>query len=134
MCRFNWPSAVVVLSAAVLLAVVGCSPAADVSGSVSYDGTPVADGSITFVPADGQTPTAGGTVKDGKYACRVPVGAMKVSITSAKEVGRKKLYQTKDSPDMPVMKEVLPEKYNMKTQLTYEVTAGTQVKDFTLPK
>ena len=32
------------------------------------------------------------------------------------------------------MKEVLPEKYNMKTELTYDVKAGTQVKDFALPK
>ena len=122
--------------AVALLAVVGCGPGdnmADVSGTVSYNGEPVADGSISFTPADGKTPTAGGNVKDGKYSCKVPVGPMKVSVTSAKEVGRKKLYG-KDGPDMPVMKEVLPEKYNMKTELTYEVKAGSQVKDFPLTK
>jgi hypothetical protein len=123
--------------AGVFLLACGCGPGdntAEVSGTVTYDGVPVANGSITFTPADGLSPTAGGNVVDGKYTCRVPIGLSKVSITSAKEVGRKKLYNTKDSPDMPVMKEVLPEKYNMKTELTYEVVAGSQVKDFPLAK
>jgi hypothetical protein len=137
MSRTNWARAGVAVAALTMLAGGGCGPGdntADVSGTVTFDGAPVADGSITFVPSDGKSPTAGGVIKDGKYTCRVPVGPMKVSITSAKEVGRKKLYQTKDSPEVPVMKEILPEKYNMKTELTYEVKSGTQVKDFTLTK
>jgi hypothetical protein len=47
----------------------GCSdPAATVSGEVTYDGTPVRSGYVTFAPADGKGAVAGGPIADGRYA------------------------------------------------------------------
>lgn len=37
------------------------------SGSVTYEGTPVANGSISFAPSDGVGPTTGGTIENGRY-------------------------------------------------------------------
>ena len=119
--------------------VVGCGAGGgdvgELSGSVSYDGKPVSEGSITFIATDGKSPTAGGSIKDGKYtASKVPAGSSKVSISAVKVVGKKKAYDTPDSPEVPITEPLLPEKYNVKTELKYDVKAGTQTKDFDLTK
>jgi hypothetical protein len=57
---------------------------------------------------------------------------MKVSISAPKVVGKKKIYPTADSPEMPVTREALPARYNEQTELTLDVTAGTISKDWEL--
>ena len=48
-------------AAALLLLTAGCGgPETTVNGEVTYDGQPVRRGYVTFTPADGQGPTAGG--------------------------------------------------------------------------
>jgi hypothetical protein len=117
-----------------LTLVVGCGGdgMAEVSGTVTVDGKAV-DGAITFLPADGKSQTAGGAIQGGRYTARVPLGTAKVEIRVPKEVGRKKLYNTPDSPEQPILQEVLPERYNNKTELTYDVKAGRQEKNWELP-
>jgi hypothetical protein len=120
---------------AVLL--IGCSGGLDygvVSGAVRYDGKEIEDGAITFFPMDGKGPTAGDVIKGGKYSARVPVGTAKVSISGSKVVGKKKVYDTPDSPERPVTAEFVPEKYNKTSELRYDVQAGPQTKDFDLAK
>src|SRR5438309_491715 len=47
---------------------LGCSGGqATVTGTVTYDGKEVANGTISFYPVDGEGPTAGGMIKNGKY-------------------------------------------------------------------
>jgi hypothetical protein len=107
-----------------------------VKGTVQFDGKPIADGSINFVPNDGKSQTAGGAIKEGKYSVRVPVGPMKITISEPKVVGKKKLYDTPDSPERPIMAESLPAKYadRDKTELEYEVKPGLNEKDWDLKK
>ncbi len=50
-----------------LLTVAGCGGSTSVSGTVTYDGQPVQDGAITFLPGDGQGPGVGGPISDGVY-------------------------------------------------------------------
>jgi hypothetical protein len=53
----------------------GCGPTMhDVSGTVSYDKTPVSDGEILFRPKDGVSAPRAGKIKDGKYMVSVPPG------------------------------------------------------------
>lgn len=124
--------------AAVLLALaLGCAGAGtgDVSGTVTYDGKPVEQGAIAFVPADGKGPTAGATITDGKYtASKVPVGTAKVSITGVKVTGKKKMYDDPQAPLVQTAAELLPAKYNEATELRYDVQRGAQTKDFDLAK
>jgi hypothetical protein len=112
----------------------GCedSKVAEVTGTVTVDGEPVAAGSITFFPADGQAPTAGTQITDGKYTAKVPIGVMKVSISYPKVAGTKKLYPTPDSPVGTLWKEGLPAKYNEQSELTFEVKPGKNTKDWEL--
>ena len=116
-----------------LLALAGCGARESrVSGSVTLNGQPVETGAITFVPVDGKTPTAGGEIKDGRYSVKVPVGTMKVSISAPKVVGKKKIYPTPQSPEMPITKEALPARYNDQTELRLDVKPGANQKDWDL--
>jgi hypothetical protein len=46
----------------------GCgSSSSTVSGDVTYEGQPVGNGRITFFPADGKGPVAGGPIVNGHY-------------------------------------------------------------------
>lgn len=118
-----------------LLLSSGCTePMPEVSGTVRFQGKEIKEGAITFIPMDGKTPTAGGTIKDGQYLVRVPAGVMKVSISAPRVVGKRKLYDTPDSPEMPVTLESLPARYNERTELQLEVKPGKNQKDFDLEK
>ena len=126
---------------AVLVTVAGCgesSRTGDVSGTIAFDGTPVKAGVITFFPADGQAPTKGGPVTDGRYSVKgVPLGQMKVVINGQKVVGEKQVYPGQpNSPVRPITAELLPEKYSgiQESQLRYDVTPGTNEKNFDLSK
>jgi hypothetical protein len=116
--------------------VAGCDGdnSATAKGAVQFDGIPVAEGSINFVPVDGKTKTAWGSIKDGKYDTRVPVGLMKVFINYPEVVDKKKAYDTPDSPTRPVYAETLPAKYSdrERTELQLDVKPGTNVKDWDL--
>jgi hypothetical protein len=97
-----------------------------VSGSVSLDGQPLTTGNIRFDPADGHTATADATIIDGKFSATVPPGEKRVSITAPKVVGKKKVYETPDSPTVDRTEEMLPKRYNAQSELKATVKLGNQ--------
>ena len=118
----------------------GCSGGVglgEVSGTVTYDGKPVELGSISFIPIDGNGPSGGGAITDGKYmAQKVPVGAAKVRISGAKVTGKMKMSYDSNSPLVTTSTEMLPSKYSdaKETELRYDVQPGSQIKNFELAK
>ena len=74
------------LLTAVLLSVIGgCggdSPSV-VSGSVTYNGEPVADGQVLMQPVGGKGTSCGGSIKDGKYTVETAPGRKVVRIKAA---------------------------------------------------
>jgi hypothetical protein len=125
-----------------LLAVCFVSPAAHgcssdsekgtVSGTVTLDGQPLPSGLIRFVPVDGQTPTADATITDGEFSAEVPIGEKQVSISAPKVVGKRPAYQAPNSPMIDIVEELLPARYNVKSELTLSVTGGRQDAPFDL--
>lgn len=120
--------------ASVSLMLAGCGGGASgdkriaVSGSVMFEGKPLATGEILFLSATSpdQTPE-GGPIKDGKYSIRALPGAKKVVITSTKE-------SAEPAPDgLPNYIQVIPGKYSdpLATELTANVEAGKPL-DFQL--
>jgi hypothetical protein len=99
---------------------------------VTLDSGPLEKGLIRFVPADGQTATADATIESGTFTARVPVGEKRITISAPKVVGKRKMYETPDSPTVDIVQELLPERYNVRSELTYTVEAGNQEKDFAL--
>ncbi|MGQ0636910.1 MAG: hypothetical protein ACT4QC_20060 [Planctomycetaceae bacterium] len=123
------------LAALLLGAGAGCGGAdgpqrASVEGTVTFNGEPVLEGTITFTPAEGTAgPTAGGTVDNGQF--KIPadlgpvVGKQSVAITGQRKTG--KVYDL--FPPAKIMweerKQVIPPNYNSKTELVLEVKSGT---------
>lgn len=118
-----------------LVALAGCSGAGSagtVSGEVKLDGQPLKKGLIRFVPADGKSQTADTGITDGKYTATVPLGDKVVEITAPKVVGKQKMYDTPDSPVVETVAELLPARYNARSDLKMTVQKGSQEKHFEL--
>src|SRR5689334_15161517 len=112
-----------VLTAFALLAATGCSSGhVPLTGEVSYDGTPIDEGTITFVPASGDTaagkPSArieGGKYKFDKETGPAP-GKYTVEVTWLKKSGQK--VSTGDGEMRDEKVNVLPARFNTQTTLT----------------
>jgi hypothetical protein len=123
-------------AAALLLALAGCGGGLErsvVTGKVTYKGKPLTKGQIRFI-IDNQ-PSAMGQIENGTYRIDhlggVPVGKGKVEIDGFEETG--KVIFTGPSGEKAVeARQVLPAKYNTKTELTVEITKGENEKNFDL--
>jgi hypothetical protein len=124
-----------VISAVVALGTASCSQETShgtIMGTVTLDGAPLTKGLIRFIPEDGQSPTADAPIEGGAFQARVPVGSKRITISAPKIVGKRKVYETADSPTVDVVEELLPEEYNVRSTLTLNVAPGDQSKDFPL--
>ena len=120
---------------AALTTLLGCggSSQATVSGKVTLDGQPLPSGTISFVPADGATATAGKPIADGAYSVEMPPGPKRVQISATKVIGQRVVYQgDPNSPVVDDVREIIPPQYNAATTLTFNATAGSQKQDFEL--
>lgn len=96
------------------------------------NGQPLEKGLIRFDPMDGRTASAEAAIANGKFRVETPVGDKKVSISAAKVVGKRKMYNTPDSPTVDITEELLPAKYNSQSTLTLTVAPGNQSPTFEL--
>ncbi|HEY1191164.1 MAG TPA: hypothetical protein VGE74_26250 [Gemmata sp.] len=118
----------ILVTALALPLVAGCSKQAFVEGSVTFNGRPVREGSISFEAPDGATPTFGGTIKDGAYRVEVPAGATGprvVRVVASRQTGRK----VPAGPPLPpgtVLDEIerAPPRYNDRSTLTADLRPG----------
>lgn len=131
----------VVPSLLLLVAAGGCGAdrvgGVPVSGKITIDGQPIPHGSITFVAADGGTPTGGGVIKDGAYTATVPPGKKIVLVVGSKLVGKEPLYQNvPDSPMREKYESVTPPAYNAQqlTPLKADITGPQEGLNFELTK
>jgi len=111
----------------------GCGPATGtVSGSVTIDGKPLDKGVISYVPADNQGVPVTADVVDGKYELTALVGKKFVQISAPVVVGQRKEYDGEGAPLIDITDERLPPKYNSQTELTFELKAGANAKDWNI--
>ncbi len=130
-----------------LFVIAGCggSKVAPVSGTVKVNGQPLANATVVFQPSEGANPgpgSVGKTDANGRYelfgsTTNLPgasVGKHTVSITafSGDDTVQSSAPPTADKP-AAVRKSLVPEEYNAKTTLTFDVPAGGTTKaDFDL--
>jgi hypothetical protein len=116
-------------------ALTGCSSEKTggiVKGTVTLDGQPLAAGQILFVSVDQSTPSAEGKITAGAFEALVPPGEKRVEIRAPKVTGKKKMYDTPDSPTVDTVVELLPAKYNVNSELTMTVDGAAQEQNFDL--
>lgn len=107
----------------------------EVSGKVTIDGQPIERGVITFVAANGDTPTAGGTIENGQYKATIPPGEKIVLVLGNKLVGKEPEYEgVPDSPMRDKYERITPEAYNVAhvSPLRANVTGPQQDLNFDL--
>lgn len=116
----HWFSLVVLL---VLSVAMGCSERGPrtypVRGTVTYDGQPIADGDILFVPEDASLGPEGGKILAGNFQLVSKAGKCKVQI-SVLDIGP----DTEWVMGSPIAANYIPRIYNEETTLTAEVVAG----------
>ena len=106
-----------------------------VKGKVSYNGVPLETGLVQFEAVGGRSASAkGGIILNGEYSASVPAGDLLVKISSDKVVGKRKRYDTPDSPMDDVTEQVVPKKYNLESTLKVTVQATKDDLDFKLEK
>jgi len=116
-------------------ALVGCSSkqsGGTVKGTVSLDGQPLAAGQILFVAVDQGSPSAEAAITAGQFEALVPPGEKRVEIRAPKVTGKKKMYDTPDSPTVDTVVELLPAKYNVNSELKMTVDGSVQEQKFDL--
>lgn len=111
----------------------GCSPSTPttypVSGAVSFDGKPVDNGDIVFVPMDHALGPDAGKICAGKYSGWAKAGKCRVEIRAV-AIGPD---TPRDDTGAPIVTNYVPARYNNQSELTAEVSAGAKnVFDFSL--
>jgi hypothetical protein len=116
--------------AVLALALSGCDSGPkmyDVQGEVTLDGHPVPAGDIRFLPEETRFGPDAGKFKDGKYLIKAREGRKRVEIWATREVPGKK-----GPMGEPLLEDIVPAKYNIKTTLTIDVGPGKTTHDFPL--
>ncbi len=130
-----------VIGGLLLVALVGCQRArpSGVAGAVTFNGEPILAGNIRFDPLE-ETHGSGASTRivDGRYTIErgngLFAGRYLVAISATRNTGRtiagEGLAGETNSIDEVV--QYIPEKYNARSKLRSELTAGENAKDFTL--
>ncbi|MBN2293115.1 MAG: hypothetical protein JXM70_11855 [Pirellulales bacterium] len=99
-----------------------------IEGKVTFDGQPLADGQISFLPMPGtKGPTAGAAIKNGEFQIASEggtfAGKFRVEITATRPSNRK-VMDPESGTMINVPQQFIPAIYNQQTQLTAEVISG----------
>lgn len=108
---------------AVCLLSLGCgngeTPKYTVSGTVSFDGKPVEEGSIVFMNQDAAGQHALGAIQAGAFQVEIQNGSYRVKIESYRNTGKWAINLEEGKHE--VRAQYIPKKYNEETTLTHEV-------------
>jgi hypothetical protein len=130
-----------VLPALLLLLAAGCGRSSGVEGSVTLDGAPVEGGTILFVAGPNQPDKAHAEIHAGKFALPSgkgpPPGNYWVQIYWLKPTGKRsnnpaEYWDPKDVDQAGPKAEMIPSKYNTRTQLNAEIKSGMNTLNYDL--
>src|SRR5690606_18361407 len=109
----------------ILLATIGCSKSgpktAPIRGTVTFDGRPVKDGDILFIPENKSLSPEAGRIVDGRYETRAKIGKNRVEI-SALDIGP----NTQHLMGSPIAKNFIPDRYNLNSELSVDVSDASE--------
>jgi hypothetical protein len=115
---------------AAIAATIGCGDnrRQGVEGTVTFDGQPIPDGNISFIPqGDARGPTAGAVIKDGRFAIDRArgtfTGTFRVEIVAARATAET-VADPVTGERVSLREQYIPAKYNVQSELTAEIAAG----------
>ena len=111
-----------------------------ISGNVTFDGVPVEEGTITFMPETGTGTSGSAPISNGRYSVRVEPGRMIVQIFGLREPtpADQQIMNTNPmggSPmmsDRPPLFQFIPMRYNLVTELRADIQGARRDLDFDL--
>jgi len=115
-----------ILAVVALCILPGCGDdKSSVSGTVTFDGQPVARGTITFAKSEGELVREGAIIREGSFQANLPPGNYKIELNAQKVVGKRKQkgFDGKDE-EVELTEELFPERYNAKTELAAKIDPG----------
>ncbi|MEX0792679.1 MAG: hypothetical protein WD045_06055 [Pirellulaceae bacterium] len=119
------------------LGLFGCGSRTDglitISGTVTLDGKPVPEGSVSLMPLDGKGIAGGGTIAHGRYSADSSPGLMAVQINGIEKVEKENPSAEEVARGLHIdQKQILPASYNRQSQLRIEVSSDNHQFDFNL--
>lgn len=119
------------------LGLIGCGARTDglitISGTVTLDGKPVPEGSVSLMPLDGRGIAGGGTISGGRYSAESSPGLMAVQINGIEKVEKENPSAEEVARGLHIdQRQMLPEVYNRQSQLRIEVSSDNRRFDFNL--
>ena len=125
------------LTALVLIAGCNTSGRLPLKGEVSFDGTPVKWGYVQFSPMPGTSgPKMGADIKDGSYEIATARGLFsgeyRVEIQAWERTDKVSRDPVTGEKIEGGVRQLLPPKYNVKSELTVELVSGKPIHDFKL--
>jgi hypothetical protein len=108
------------------LVVSGCTDGkSSITGTVTLDGRPIANGAIVFVKQGGDLARDGAVITDGAFQATLPPGSYKLELNAQKVVGKRKQkgFDGKDE-EVEIAEEAFPPRYNAQSELLQEIKPG----------
>ena len=116
----RWLVGRISLLSSLAFAIVGCSegkpPNYPLSGTITFEGKPVPEGTIMFLASDKRSGNAKAEIVDGKYTLELPAGQKLVKIEASRFIGPED-----KSMGVRPRDQYLPDRYNVESKLTVEV-------------
>ena len=113
------------------LVALGCGGGdVTITGSVTVDGVPLDAGYIAFASPDAGIRPTSVAITDGRYRARTRPGRKIVQISALRVVGRERVSSDADAPLTDVTAERIPERYNARSTLSWDVPPGGGTRDF----
>lgn len=134
---------ILILFALLCVGFTGCGggppglPRASVSGTVTWEGAPIKEGTITFVPiGDTKGAPAAAIIRDGKYTLDAGSGPMlgtnRIEIIANRETGETIKAVPPATQDIRKVEQFIPRKFNQSSTLEKKVAAGKNEFNFEL--
>jgi hypothetical protein len=127
----------VVVALLLIVSLTGCSGSAsgvaEVTGTITMDGSPLANAVVTFVPTEMGSPSYGRTDQSGIYTLQYTrevsgavIGEHRVRISTMSSG------DPDSDPPIPASPETVPAQYNSQSELLRTVESGSNTIDFEL--
>ena len=97
-----------------------------VNGTVTFEGEPVKNGTITFIKAEGDLVREGGVIQNGEFQAALSPGKYKIELNAQKVIGKRKQKGFDGAEEeVELTEELFPPRYNEKTELIEEIKPGS---------